>query len=582
MGVDEGAVVAALVVASPNAIALTLAGALWNRPVAPLGPRLGVDELAHCIRGIGAATLVADAASAELARSVGAVSGAAVHVLPAEFERRQRDFDTTAETSRLVAYLHTSGTTGYPKAVPIREGSLARRVDRNAAALGLDRSSIYVTAAGYHHIAGLGMLFVVLGSGGVAAPYPSFSVDAWRALVTVGPTHGLLVPTQIDVLLEAEALRLPTLQVLQYGASPIHPETLRPRSGTLPGTRFVQIYGQTEGSPITILDHDDHLRALAGEPGLLASNGRAAPGVELELRADTAEHDGGVGGVGEVRARAEHFFACGPDGWLATGDLGRLDEHGYLTLVGRLGDGIVRGGENVFPSRSNGSSRRIPASRRSPSSVFPTGAWASASPPSSCRRRVARPTSRTWWAGAGSGSHTSRSRSDGSSSTGCRGTRPASSCAADSSRHSTPDRQPRRRLNGPRLRPRCRRRTTGSPSVRKRMTFANVKSRKPVRVDEAVLDQLPRLGEHARGCRARPSGRCRRRTSRSSRAPWGSTRRSNASALMRVVGLAAEEELPGEDVDDLLLGRQPGLARSRRTRRVVGGRVAGAVLRSRS
>ena len=272
-----------------------------------------------------------------------------MHVLPAEFERRQRDFDTTAETSRLVAYLHTSGTTGYPKAVPIREGSLARRVDRNAAALGLDRSSIYVTAAGYHHIAGLGMLFVVLGSGGVAAPYPSFSVDAWRALVTVGPTHGLLVPTQIDVLLEAEALRLPTLQVLQYGASPIHPETLRHALGTLPGTRFVQIYGQTEGSPITILDHDDHLRALAGEPGLLASNGRAAPGVELELRADTAEHDGGVGGVGEVRARAEHFFACGPDGWLATGDLGRLDEHGYLTLVGRLGDGIVRGGENVFP-----------------------------------------------------------------------------------------------------------------------------------------------------------------------------------------------------------------------------------------
>jgi acyl-CoA synthetase (AMP-forming)/AMP-acid ligase II len=122
---------------------------------------------------------------------------------------------------------------------------------------------------------------------------------------------------------------------------------LRRALGTLPDTRFVQIYGQTEGSPITILDHDDHLRALAGEPGLLASNGRAAPGVELELRSDpAAEHDGGVG---EVRARAEHFFVCGPDGWLATGDLGRVDERGSLTLVGRLGDGIVRGGENIFP-----------------------------------------------------------------------------------------------------------------------------------------------------------------------------------------------------------------------------------------
>ena len=80
---------------------------------------------------------------------------------------------------------------------------------------------------------------------------------------------------------------------------------------------------------------------------MLTSNGRAAPGVELRIG---GAGDAGSGdGVGEIRARAGHFFVSGADGWLATGDLGRLDDRGYLTLVGRLGDGIIRGGENVFP-----------------------------------------------------------------------------------------------------------------------------------------------------------------------------------------------------------------------------------------
>jgi acyl-CoA synthetase (AMP-forming)/AMP-acid ligase II len=345
-GVVEGEVVPSLLVAGPGAVALTVAGALWDRPVAPLGPRLAVEELAHSVRGVSARVLVTDAAFVEHARAVAFRAGVRVLVAPEAFDRRERTVGTSAESSRLVAFLHTSGTTGYPKAVPIHEGPLARRVDRNATALGLDRSSVYVTAAGYHHIAGLGMIFVVLGSGGAVVPYPSFSVDRWSGLSNVGPTHGLLVPTQIETLLEAGALPLPTLQVLQYGASPIHPETLRQALAALPTSRFVQIYGQTEGSPIAILDHDDHLRALAGEPELLASNGRAAAGVELVIGSGASgEHQG----VGEIRARAEHFFVTDDAGWLHTGDLGRLDDRGYVTLVGRLGDGIIRGGENVFP-----------------------------------------------------------------------------------------------------------------------------------------------------------------------------------------------------------------------------------------
>ena len=107
--------------------------------------------------------------------------------------------------------------------------------------------------------------------------------------------------------------------------------------------RFAQAYGQTEGGPLTILEHDEHLRALRGEPHLLASVGRACQGVELRVD-DPADDE-----VGEVIARAGQVFLPGPDGWRRTGDVGRFDDEGYLYLQGRLGEMIIRGGENVDP-----------------------------------------------------------------------------------------------------------------------------------------------------------------------------------------------------------------------------------------
>jgi acyl-CoA synthetase (AMP-forming)/AMP-acid ligase II len=343
LGAVAGAPMPALLTATPEALALTVAGALWDRPVAPLGPRLAPDDVAHCVRGLAARVLITEPDRLELARNVGALTGATVHVLPEELPRVEASVSADTEPDAIAGYLHTSGTTGYPKAVPMREGRLVCRVRQNATALGVGTGCVYSTAAGYHHIAGLGMILVVLGAGGSIAPLRSFSVDAWRALAERAPTHALLVPTQIEMLLESDALDLGRLEVLQYGASPIHPETLQAALRALPRTRFVQIYGQTEGSPITILDHEDHLRALEGETDLLSSNGRAVQGLDLEL-ADVDE-----AGLGEVRARAAHLFVSGTDGWLATGDLGRIDERGYLFLAGRLGDKIIRGGENVYP-----------------------------------------------------------------------------------------------------------------------------------------------------------------------------------------------------------------------------------------
>jgi acyl-CoA synthetase (AMP-forming)/AMP-acid ligase II len=104
-----------------------------------------------------------------------------------------------------------------------------------------------------------------------------------------------------------------------------------------------QLYGQTEGSPITLLTHADHLRGAGREPELLLSVGRAVPGVTLSIdAADGSE-------VGELVARGPHLFATDEGGSLATGDIARIDDRGYVFLVGRRGDKIIRGGENIYP-----------------------------------------------------------------------------------------------------------------------------------------------------------------------------------------------------------------------------------------
>ena len=345
-GVSSGGPVAALLTTRPGSLALIVAGAGSARPVAPLGPRLTVRELAACVAGLGSKVLVTEAAFAELAGQVGACTGGTVLVVPeGGFERLDPGgvLDLAPPPHAVAFVLHTSGTSGLPKAVPVRQDRLAVRVRTNAALVELGPGRIYASASTFHHIAGLGMLAVALGAGASVYCLAAFSVDAWRRLGQVGVTNALLVPTMIETLLDEGALEIETLRLMQYGASPIHPDTLRRTLAVLPGVRLLQIFGQTEGSPIAVLTPDDHRAAAAGREELLATVGRAAPGIELRIEGSRGD------GVGEVCARGAHLFRVDDDGWLRTGDLGTLDDDGVLRLVGRIGDRIIRGGENVYP-----------------------------------------------------------------------------------------------------------------------------------------------------------------------------------------------------------------------------------------
>ena len=336
-----GHAVPALLASSAASMALTIGGAFSDRPIAPLGTRLAVAELVPLVKALDAPVLVTDPPNSKLAERIASVAGIKVMVLH-DLPSADPVFVPTRPDS-VVLVLHTSGTTGRPKAVPVQDAAVFHRAQAYRSEMGLTRGDLYCSTGGFHHTGGVGMLFVAVACGAGIIPFPRFSVDAWRAVAALEPTCGLLVPTMIDLLLEEQALADVRLRVLHYGTAPIHPVTVRAALEVLPGTEFTQAYGMTEGGPISLLGHADHIRALDGEPQLLASVGRPLKGVELRL--DDVTDDG----VGEVLARAGQIFQPGPDGWLHTGDLGRLDDEGFLFLQGRRGDTIIRGGENVYP-----------------------------------------------------------------------------------------------------------------------------------------------------------------------------------------------------------------------------------------
>ncbi|ADJ45607.1 acyl-CoA synthetase, long-chain fatty acid:CoA ligase [Amycolatopsis mediterranei S699] len=340
-GCPPGTVVPALMTTRPEAMAMVVAGAATGRPLAPLSPRLTVAELADCLADLDCPILLSEPGSADIGRALARRCGRR-SVVVGDLPRADAPA-LTAAAEHTAFVLHTSGTTGRPRRVDVRQDRLGARAIVNARLTRLDTGSVYSASSPFHHIGGLGAFAVALAAGAEIVAFPRFTVDAWQSLERLGVTHAQAVPAMIEMLLRADAFALPSLRLLQYGASPIHPATLRRALAAMPGVAFVNLFGQTEGAPLTCLSPEDHERAAAGDEELLDSVGRPVEEVELII------HEPDESGVGEVRARGAHLFAPGPDGWLHTGDLGRLDERGYLHLVGRKGDLIIRGGENVHP-----------------------------------------------------------------------------------------------------------------------------------------------------------------------------------------------------------------------------------------
>ncbi|HET9072666.1 MAG TPA: AMP-binding protein [Acidimicrobiales bacterium] len=256
--------------------------------------------------------------------------------------------------------LASSGTTGRPKLIPLTEAQLlhtARGVVRHHGFTGADRG---YSPLPLFHINGLvvGVLASLVGGYPLVVDRRFSASTFWDVVAREGVTWVNLVPAILAVLATAEpppAAVVARVAFAQSASAPLAVPTLE-RFERRTGVPVVETYGMTEAA--------SQITANPRPPGERRPGSVGLP-VGLELR--VADRDGRPlppGEIGQVEIRGDNVVgaywepagtrpaerpARRPDGWLPTGDLGRLDGDGYLFLAGRADDVINRGGEKVYP-----------------------------------------------------------------------------------------------------------------------------------------------------------------------------------------------------------------------------------------
>jgi acyl-CoA synthetase (AMP-forming)/AMP-acid ligase II len=334
----------------------------------PMNPRLAPAEVGHVLAHSGARAVVADgdlvgsdleAGSAQLAvlidagadEPAGSANGVSVLGWKQATAGDRTPFQAPRDQSELADILYTSGTTGRPKGVAVRHcnGSMIGAVEPNWSGGG------WVHASPLFTFAGISLVYTPMKLGLRVIYQPRFDADRWLRLVEEErPVAVFLVPAMAHLLIDHPRFAdadLSSVTMCSVGSAPLAPYVVERLQTKMPDALVSNNYGMTEaGSAYAIMPQGEAVK----RPG---SVGQIAPPAIVQI---VDEHDQPLPAdtVGEVRLKvpgrpreyyedADATAATWRDGWLVTGDLGKLDADGYLYIVGRSKDVIIRGGNNV-------------------------------------------------------------------------------------------------------------------------------------------------------------------------------------------------------------------------------------------
>ncbi len=362
-GVGPQSRVATLTANCVEFVELFFATARLGALLAPLNWRLAAAELDYQLTDSGATVLFVGEEHQGLAAKLGVAPQRGTVMIGAEYEALLEESSAEALPIDLQArfndphlILYTAGTTGHPKGAVLTHANVFWNCQNVSAPIGLGPDDTTISLLPFFHSGGIGLYLIpTLYAGGRVAIMRKFEPDVLFDLVSRFGVRVIFgVPAiWLELLKRADFDRAhhPSVTYCISGGAP-HPMAVM-EAVAARGFGFLQGYGLTETSPGgTLMPVDDWQRKLAtaGKPFL-----------HVDMRVvDDGDRVCPPDEIGEVQFRGPNVFAgywrrpdatadaFTADGWFKTGDLGRLDGEGFLTLVDRKKDMVISGGENVY------------------------------------------------------------------------------------------------------------------------------------------------------------------------------------------------------------------------------------------